>query len=89
MKNDSCHVARLVVWFLGINGLLLSGGVLFLSYTGQPIDAAVFTLAGTAIGALGSLLTNTQARATSRGDDAQPVTVTNTPETPVPVTSEG
>lgn len=88
--NDTQHIARLVCWFLGLNSLILSGGVLVLSYSGQTIDGGLFGPAGAAIGGLATLLVNPQSRASSggsRASDAPPVavTVTNTEAQPVPV----
>ena len=90
MKHDSCHIARIVVWFLGTSAVLLCSGILFLVYVGKTPDAGLHTLAGTAIGSLAALLTNTQGRQNQRvTDEPQPVTVENPASDPVPIIGAG
>ena len=76
------HVPIIVVCFLGVTSILLSSGVLMLAHEGKAPDAGLYTLAGTAIGALSSLLT--QAYRT-RGTESDPVNVTTAPDNPLPV----
>ena len=89
MQHDK--VALRVITFLGVAVILFGCGVIFLVYTSIGYDkidpstvalvSGVSTLAGAAMGALGSILASTGGRA------PQPVTVENPPSNPV-VTAE-
>lgn len=83
------RVALTVIRFLGTAAILGLLGVVFLVYQTTQSDneidpstvalvAGVSTLAGSALGALGSILAST------KGAAPQPVTVENTPADPVP-----
>jgi len=88
MKNH--YIAGLVVWFLGIIGIILAVGVVFLTWQGAQIDGGLFTMAGGAIGALGAILTNTNNRQQGQreGDKPEPVEVTATEPLPVEVATD-
>lgn len=83
-------VALTVVRFLGAATLVFGSGVIFLVWSATQYDgidpstvalvAGVSTLAGSAMGALGSILASTGK------NTPQPVTVENTPADPVPTT---
>lgn len=84
-------ISLIVVIELGVIGTLLAAGLVYLSYVDKEPNAALYTLAGGAIGALGAMLTNTHrtqpARATDTptGASDDPVTVTAPPGAPVSV----
>lgn len=81
-------IAFLVVVFLGAIGLLLSGGIVYLAQIKVTPDAAYYTLAGTAIGALGSMLANGGHRQQAqRQSDGDPVEVSTPPNEPLQVTT--
>lgn len=86
--SEQCKIPVLVVIFLGIIGILLSGGVLFLTYHNKTIDGGLFGLAGSAVGALGALLTQTRTP-TQRGTDANPVAVKADEPLPVELAPDG
>lgn len=82
-----------VIYFLGTTTLVLVGGSMLLVYAlvspGRPIDptavavlSTITGLAGTAVGALASLLVSTR----SGQDDSTPVPVTTPEGTPLEVT---
>lgn len=73
--RENSHIPFLVVMFLGIIALVLSVGILILADKGRPADAALYTLAGSAIGALGALLTNATRGGQRADDNPQPVTI--------------
>lgn len=79
-------ISILVIMFLGVTALLLSAGIIYLADVGKTPDAAIFTLAGTAIGGLGSMLTNTHRTSGQRTSDSEPVAVTTAPGDSVSVT---
>lgn len=82
MPTEHSKIPVLVVLFLGITSLVLSIGILILADNGKTPDAALYTLAGSAIGALGSLLSNTQNRPGQRVSD-EAVTVKTAPDKPL------
>lgn len=84
------RVAITVIRFLGSSALLFGCGVIFLVYQATQSDnqidpstvalvAGVSTLAGSALGALGSILASTSPKGTPT-----PVTVENKPSDPLP-----
>lgn len=97
MNRGHDLVALTVVCFLGTAALLFGGGVIFLVHASigyEKIDpstvalvSGVSTLAGAAMGALGSILASTGkgAPAQPAGTEADPVSVT-LPDQPVQVT---
>lgn len=73
-------ISLIVVIELGIIGTILAAGLVYLSYVGQTADAALFTLAGGAVGALGSMLANTGRGSTGqRATDTAPTGATDDP----------
>lgn len=84
-------VVQTVVFFLGVAGLLLITGEMWLVHSiiarDKPSDASVAlissigTLAGATLGALGAILVSTRSGPT----EAAPVVVANTANDPVPV----
>ena len=82
MLSVSNRVALTVISFLGATSVILSLGVIWLAHEGRAPDAGLYTLGGTAIGALASILANMQ----GRHDKDEPVAVTATE--PLPVTDE-
>lgn len=82
MKNQKQHfewIAMLVVMFLGFTSLLLSAGIIYLAQMDKTADAALFTLAGTAIGALGSMLANGSSRTQGQRQSDTPAGTPNDP----------
>ena len=88
------RVALTVIRFLGSAAILGLLGVVFLVFqttqSANQIDpstvalvAGVSTLAGSALGALGSILAST------KGAAPQPVSVVNSPADPIPTTDSG
>lgn len=71
----------LVVAFLGAFGLLVVAGAIYLASTSKQVPDPLWTLAGTAIGALGSLLASTKSN--------EAVVIANEPNDPVPVENTG
>lgn len=58
MRTDRLTV-QLVVFFIGLCGLIIIIGLILLAYTGRDIPEPLSTLGGAAIGALGTLLART------------------------------
>lgn len=71
---------NLVVVILGIIAVVLVAGAIFLSFQEKTVPGELWTLAGGAVGAFGTLLART-----STGDDTQPVQVVNSTNQPVPI----
>lgn len=87
MKNHTDVLpARLIIGSLAVIGFTLCVGILVLLYMDKKVDAALYTIAGSCISAIGALLSNPNSRpAPSRSDD-EPVPVTTPPNTPLEVT---
>lgn len=83
-QTEHSRLPLLVVFFLGVTGLCLSLGVLILTFYDKKIDGGLFTLAGTVMGALGSLLVNPRTQSQRQSD--APVPVTTLPGQPVETT---
>ncbi|RYX83952.1 hypothetical protein EON83_12505 [bacterium] len=84
MKHQ--NISALVVWFLGIIGIILALGVIWLTANGAKIDGGVFTMAGGAIGALGAILTQTRQTNQREGDKPEPLEVVTPPNQPLETT---
>lgn len=76
-QSEHSKIPFAVILFLGGVSVILCVGLLLLAYLGKPIDNGLSTLAGGSIGALASVLANT------RGTMG-----TQTPQAPIPVTTE-
>lgn len=63
MPTTNTGLLRLVVIFLGLATLAVIIGSFVLAYQGTDIPAALIGIGGTALGALGGILTNTGATA--------------------------
>lgn len=72
MRTDRLTV-QLVVFFIGLCGLIIIIGLILLAYMGRDIPEPLSTLGGAAIGALGTLLarTSTDDRSDSACHSAQ------------------
>lgn len=77
MSNDRSTV-HIVVVFIGLIALALTGGMLLLNVQGLHIDPVLSSAASAALGALTALLAST------RSNEAAPVAVVN--DQPIPVT---
>ena len=79
MQTDRFTVNAVVVGLI-ILGLSVVAGAVLLTLEDKVVSDALWGLAGTAVGALGSLLART-----STNDESTPVHVVNQPDAPVPV----
>lgn len=77
MDHDQ-FVVRLVILFLGLFALTTLLGGIYLAAVGKAIPDALIAMGGTAIGAVGGILSRTSAGPTE-------VTVVNPADEPVPV----
>jgi hypothetical protein len=89
MKDHNCHIPIIVILFLGSAMLISMIGTIWLVSNGKDpaVVMVVSGLCNAALGFLGGMLSQTTGRATDQ-HGATPVTVTNAPGDPVPVTSE-
>jgi hypothetical protein len=76
------HVILSVVWMVGGIAMVLVVGIVYSSITSKAVDNGLSTLAGTALGYLGGILTNV-ARAR---DPLAPQQVVTPPNQPLQVT---
>ena len=82
MTTDRFTVNAVVVGLITL-GLAVIVGAVVLTLNDKTVSDALWGLAGTAVGALGSLLART-----TTNDDPTPVNVVNPPAQPVPTTTQ-
>lgn len=70
---------NLVIFFLGVTGLLGLAGMGILAYQEKPIPGEGIAIVAGAIAAISAILSRTS------GDNPQPVEIVNVPDEPVPV----
>ena len=80
MSTDKFTINAVVVGLIAL-GLAVIVGAVVLTLNDKQVSDALWGLAGTAVGALGSLL----ARTTTSDGEPTPVNVVNVPADPVPV----